>query len=73
MTVPKVGGRYNWDALTECVARIKSDANFADEHQVTVSADPNVQYEHVIAALDALRSKGDDELFPDVMLSAGVR
>lgn len=73
MTVPMVSGHYDWNALTECVARIKSDPNFADEHQVTVSADPNVKYENVIAALDALRAKGDDELFPDVMLSAGVR
>lgn len=73
MTVPKVAGAYNWAALTACVARIKSEPNFADEHQVTVSADPNVEYENVISALDALRSQGDTELFPDVMLSAGVR
>jgi biopolymer transport protein ExbD len=40
---------------------------------VTVSADPQVQYEHIVAAMDAVRTKGQEELFPNVMVSVGIR
>jgi biopolymer transport protein TolR len=71
VTVARKGASYDWPALTECVVKIKSQ--FADEDTVTVSADPQVQYEHVVAAMDAVRSKGDKELFPNVMVSVGIR
>lgn len=71
ITVPKRGATYDWEGLTACVAKVKSQ--FPDERQVIVSADPLVPYEHLISAMDAVRNKGDDELFPEVMLSAGVR
>ncbi len=71
VTVARKGKEYDWAGLTECVSRIKSQ--FKDEDTVTVSADPQVQYEHVIAAMDAVRKKGDSELFPHVMISVGVR
>jgi len=45
---------------------------FEDETRVTLSADPEIPYEHLIAAMDAVRGE-DDELFPDVLLSAGIR
>jgi biopolymer transport protein ExbD len=70
-TVPKKGRDYDWPALTECVARVKQQ--YADEHSVTISADPQVQYEFVVAAMDAVRNRGKDALFPDVMVSVGVR
>ncbi len=72
-TVPKKGSDYDWPGLTECVRRIKTVAQFADEHEVIVGADPMIAYEHVIAAMDALRGDATQELFPDVLLSAGVR
>jgi len=71
LTVPKKGAKYDWTGLTECVSRVKQQYN--DEHSVTVSADPQVQYEHVVAAMDAVRNRGKDPLFPDVMISVGVR
>jgi biopolymer transport protein ExbD len=73
ITVPKRGQAYDFAGLTECVARVKSEPQFRDERQVIVGADPMVQYETVIHAMDALRSRGTTELFPIVMLSAGVR
>jgi biopolymer transport protein ExbD len=36
------------------------------------SADPEVPYEDLIAAMDAVRGE-ESELFPDVLLSAGIR
>jgi biopolymer transport protein TolR len=71
LTVTRKDGKYDWGALTECVARVKKQ--FEDEDTVTVSADPQVQYEHVVAAMDAVRESGDDQLFPHVLISVGVR
>jgi biopolymer transport protein TolR len=74
LTVPKKGGKdYDWPGLTDCVSKIKSQ--FPDEDTVTVSADPQVQYEHLVAAMDAVRSRPKDkeELFPKVLVSVGVR
>lgn len=72
ITVPRRGdGTFDWAALTACAARVH--AQFPDESQVILSADPNIEYQNIIHAMDALRVQGTDELFPDVMLSAGVR
>src|SRR4051794_17405349 len=54
VTVARRGTQYDWPALTECVVKIKSQ--FGDEDTVTVSADPQVQYEYLIAAMDAVRN-----------------
>jgi biopolymer transport protein TolR len=71
VTVTRKGNDYDWPGLTDCVARIKD--RFRDEDTVTISADPQVQYEHVVAAMDAVRTKGKQALFPNVMISVGVR
>jgi biopolymer transport protein ExbD len=72
ITVPKKAKDYDWPGLTECVSRIKQQ--FKDENSVTVSADPQVQYEHIVAAMDAVRiGKTKQELFPQVLISVGVR
>ena len=71
MTIPKKGSDYDFAALTDCATKIK--ARFADERNVIIGADPVIQYEHVVAAMDALRGNGKQELFPKVLLSAGVR
>ena len=65
-----MNGEQDWTGLTTCVRRVKDQ--FADETRVTLSADPEVPYEHLIAAMDAVRGENDD-LFPDVLLSAGIR
>jgi len=60
-----------WGSLTQCLVVVHGQ--FPDEHQVILTADPNIEYGNIIAAMDAVRSDGTTELFPDVMLSAGVR
>jgi biopolymer transport protein TolR len=72
ITVPRRGdGSFDWEQLTACVARVHQQ--FPDESQVILSADPTIEYEQIIHAMDAVRAQGADPLFPDVMLSAGVR
>lgn len=72
ITVPaKKPGEYTWADLTTCVAKVKKQ--FEDETSVTISADPQIEYEHIVAAMDAVRSEGEDELFPEVMISVGLR
>ncbi|HEY6878081.1 MAG TPA: biopolymer transporter ExbD [Polyangiales bacterium] len=71
MTIPKKGADYDWAALTDCANKIK--ARFNDEKDVIVGADPMIHYEYVVAAMDALRGDAKKELFPKVLLSAGVR
>lgn len=73
ITVAKKDGKYDWAALTDCVTKIKAVPQFADENEVIIGADPMIQYEHVVAAMDAVRGTADKELFPQVLLSAGVR
>lgn len=73
MTVPKKGTAFDWTGLTDCVAKIKAEPRFADETEVIIGADPMIQYEHVVAAMDAVRTDGKKNLFPKVLLSAGVR
>jgi biopolymer transport protein TolR len=58
-------------ALTECAERIHSE--FPGETKVIVSADPEIEFEHLVGTMDALRGSETEPLFPDVMLSAGVR
>jgi len=68
IAVPKVGGRYDFAALAACAARLKgSSADFADETQATITANPGIDYQTLIRAIDALRrSKEGEDLFPDV-------
>ncbi len=68
ITVPKVNGKYDRDALTKCADRLKSEAPaFKDEDQVIISANPEIGYQHLITAIDALRQndKGD-KLFTEI-------
>ena len=72
ITVPaRAPGEYDWAALTTCLSRVHQ--RFPDETQVILSADPNIEYEHIIDAMDAVRANGTEALFPDVLLSAGQR
>lgn len=73
ITVParRPGAEYDWNALTECVAKLKD--RFPDETTVTMAADPQIEFQHVLSAMDAVRSRGTRELFTEPRLSAGVR
>jgi biopolymer transport protein ExbD len=71
ITVPRKGKDFDWPGLTACVAKVKSQ--FKDEDTVTVSADPQIEFEHLVAAMDSVREQGQTELFPRVLVSVGVR
>ena len=68
ITIPKVGGNYNFAGLTECAARLKSvSPDFADETQATIAANPGVEFQTVIAVMDALRTApGGEALFENI-------
>jgi biopolymer transport protein ExbD len=67
VTIPKVGQDYDLKSLTACVKRLKgANPSFKEETQVTITASSNVEYKDVIDVMDALRSDGEEELFPDV-------
>jgi biopolymer transport protein TolR len=87
VTVPSTNGQLVWSrstrgrrrhevgptalALTECVRQVKQQ--YPEETQVILSADPEIEFEHLVGAMDALRGPSPDPLFPDVLLSAGQR
>jgi biopolymer transport protein TolR len=71
ITVAKKGDAYDWKGLTACAVKVKKA--FPTEDTVTVGANPRIVYENVVAAMDAVRNKGTEELFPRVMISVGVR
>jgi biopolymer transport protein ExbD len=68
VAVPKKDGTWDYDALKSCAATLKgSSPDFAAESGVTISANPQVPYDVVVATLDAVRrDEGGAELFPDV-------
>ncbi len=68
IAIPMRSGTYDYDALTDCANKLKqSSADFADETQVYISANPGTDYQTVISTIDALRSTRHGEpLFTDV-------
>jgi biopolymer transport protein TolR len=57
--------------LRACASALHAAMPEVDE--VVLSADPEVAYEEVIRAMDALRADGEEPLFPRVLISGGVR
>ena len=67
VTVPKNGEDYDLKNLTACAKRLKNaNASFKEETQVTITANPGVEYKTVIDVMDSLRNDGEEELFPEV-------
>jgi biopolymer transport protein TolR len=68
LAVGKVNGDYDYPTLNQCVTKLKHlSPEFANETQVTVSANPNIPYQVIISTIDAVRrSPQGEELFPDV-------
>jgi biopolymer transport protein ExbD len=67
ITVPKTGDELDYRALTACARRLKNARpEFKEETQVTITANPGIDYKTVIEVMDALRNEGDEELFPEV-------
>ena len=67
VAVPKQNEEYDLRGLTACAKRLKNaTASFKEETQVTITANPGIEYKTVIDVMDALRSDGEEELFPEV-------
>jgi biopolymer transport protein TolR len=69
-TLPNKAGDYDYLGLTQKMKLIKD--NFQDETKVIINANPEIRYEIVVNAMDAIRQEGPRLLFPDVVLAAGV-
>ncbi len=72
ITVPmRSPGQYDWARVGECAAMVKR--RFPEETRVTLTPDANVEFQQLVNAMDAVRINGTEELFPQILLSAGVR
>ncbi len=69
ITIPKTSNGFDYAGLKQCVATVKKESpeEVQGETSVTLSANPNIPYQIVISAIDAVRKddQGND-LFPDV-------
>jgi len=67
ITVPNKDGAYDFAGITACAKRLKTAREeFKSETQVTITANPGIEYKTIIDVMDSLRSDGQDELFPEV-------
>ena len=68
ITVPKkADGRYDFPELTRCARELKKQNDrFTEETQITITANPDVQYQIIIDVIDAVRKDADGSLFPDI-------
>lgn len=71
LTVPTRSEGHDLAALAACARRLKgASPSYAGEHEVLVTASPDVPYAAVIRVMDALRSDEHGPLFPDARLGA---
>jgi biopolymer transport protein ExbD len=67
ITVPMANSVYDFPSLTACAKRLKNARpEFKEETQVTITANPGIDFQTIISTMDALRRDGEEELFPDV-------
>ncbi len=67
ITVPKASGRHDYPELARCARELKKkNERAATETQVTITANPDVDYQTVVESIDALRQDSEGPLFPDV-------
>lgn len=68
VTIPKKNAAYDWSGLNACVKKLKdASADFKEESNVQILAEPGIDYQTVIQAMDAVRQDAQGEpLFPDV-------
>jgi biopolymer transport protein TolR len=71
-TIPKdAKGEHDFATLTRKMRQIKD--KYGNETKVIINANPDITYEIVVATMDAIRRDTQQkELFPDVLLAAGV-
>jgi biopolymer transport protein TolR len=71
--IPKLGGNYDYKALTAKLMEIKGSPGNEEETKVTFNADAYIPYEVVVETLDAMREDSKGKLlFPDVIFAAGI-
>ena len=68
IAIPKRGnGVHDYPELTRCARELKlQNERFANETQVTITANPDVEYQVIIDAIDAFRVDARGPLFPDI-------
>jgi biopolymer transport protein ExbD len=68
VTVPKrADGSHDYIELTRCARELKKqNERFAEETQVTITANPDVDYQIIVDTMDAFREDSEGTLFPDV-------
>jgi len=68
IAIPMVNGKYDLGSLTSCADRLKkSSADYADENQVYITANPGTDYQTIVDVIDALRANAQgDVLFDNV-------
>jgi len=65
IAIPLVGGKYDYKALTACAAKLK--AQYQDEDQAFITANPSTEYQILINVIDALRNApGGGSLFENI-------
>jgi biopolymer transport protein ExbD len=67
----RINGVYPWGPVRRCLEQLK--AEFPYERQAILMAEPRIPFKKIVQLMDVVRTsdkKGD--LFPDMMLSAGV-
>jgi biopolymer transport protein ExbD len=53
-TIPKVGGEYDLERLSEFVLSLKRD--YPGENDASVLLEPHIEYDHLIQVMDVVRS-----------------
>ncbi len=72
ITVPMItdAGKptYDWQAVTTCARHLKSEgpAEWQDETQVTITANPGIEFQYIVDTVDSLRNDEKGELFPEI-------
>lgn len=72
ITIPILpNNQYDYKSLTACAKRLKnSNADYKEEDQVTLVANPGTEFQIVVDVMDALRRDGEEMLFPKVHFGA---
>lgn len=68
ISIPNVGGRYDYAALTECATRLKNASpDYQVENQFYIAANPGTDYQTIIDVIDAMRTTAQGKpLFENV-------
>ncbi|TNE44784.1 MAG: hypothetical protein EP343_29430 [Deltaproteobacteria bacterium] len=71
-TIRKLSDKYDYKKLQGCLTKIKK--LFPDEKRVIIMSEPKIQYKVIVGIMDHSREKEvlKNDLFPEVVLSAGV-